>query len=347
MRAICCLLLLVLIGCKENGKEAEARPSFTRVEIQPILEDSVSVRAIEVMGQNLAFAANRGWYGLYNDATGDFKVNLQEQDSIAPEFRAVASTDNDFFMLSVGSPALLFKTGDTGRMELVYREDHEDAFYDAMTFWNNAEGIAMGDPTDGCLSVIITRDGGQTWNKLECDVLPAVEEGEAAFAASNSNISVAGNNAWILSGGLRSRIFHTADKGNSWQVYDTPLLQGATTTGGYSMDFYNDKKGIIAGGDYTNIEGNTGNIAVTEDGGKTWNLVSEGSGPGYISGVRYVPNSYGNEIVAVGPGGIYYSENAGEKWAKLSSEALHTIRFVTDTTAYGGGNNRIVKLKFL
>lgn len=345
MKVIYCLLLLVLVGCKQNVEE-EVRPPFTQIEIQPILEDSVSVRAIEVMGQNLAFAANRGWYGLYNDTTGDFKVNLQEQDSIAPEFRAVASTENDFFMLSVGSPALLYKTGDTGKMELVYREDHEDAFYDAMTFWNNEEGIAMGDPTDECLSVIVTRDGGKTWNKLECDVLPAVEEGEAAFAASNSNIAVAGNNAWILSGGMRSRIFHTADKGNSWEVFDTPLLQGTATSGGYSMDFYNDKMGIIAGGDYTNVEGNSGNIAITEDGGKTWKLVSEGKGPGYISGVRYVPNANGLEIVTVGPGGIFYTEDAGENWEKLSSEALHTIRFVTDSTAYGGGNNRIVKLKF-
>lgn len=345
MRVIYCMLLLVLVGCKQNEKE-EARITFSQVEIQPILEDSVSVRAIEVMGQNLAFAANRGWYGLYNDATGDFKVNLQEQDSLAPEFRAVASTESDFFMLSVGSPALLFKTGDAGQMELVYREDHEDAFYDAMTFWNNEEGIAMGDPTDKCLSVIVTRDGGHTWKKLECDVLPSVEEGEAAFAASNSNIAVSGNKAWILSGGMKSRIFYTADKGNSWEVFDTPLLQGAATSGGYSMDFYNESKGIIAGGDYTNIEGNTGNIAVTEDGGKTWKLVSEGKGPGYISGVRYVPNSGGNEIVAVGPEGIYYTEDAGENWNKLSTEALHTIRFVTDSTAYGGGNNRIVKLKF-
>ncbi len=345
MRVLYCLLLLAFSGCGQKEKE-EPRLPFTQVEIQPILEDSVSVRAIEVMGQNLAFAANRGWYGLYNDATGDFKVNLQEQDSITPEFRAVASTDSDFFMLSVGSPALLFKTGDTGTMELVYREDHEDSFYDAMIFWNNEEGIAMGDPTDNCLSVIITRDGGQTWNKLECDVLPEVEEGEAAFAASNSNIAVAGNNAWILSGGMRSRIFHTADKGNSWQVYETPLIQGGETTGGYSMDFYDQNTGIIAGGDYTNVEGNSGNIAVTNDGGRTWELVSEGRGPGYISGVRYVPDGGGNEIVAVGPGGIYYTEDAGENWGKLSEEALHTIRFVTDSTAYGAGNNRIAKLKF-
>ncbi|CAN5246302.1 hypothetical protein BH23BAC2_BH23BAC2_12400 [soil metagenome] len=345
MKAICCLLILTITACGQKEKEAERLP-FTQVEIVPILEDSVSVRAIEVMGSNLAFAASRGWYGLYNDATGDLKVNLQEHDSVPPEFRAVASTDNDFFMLSVGTPALLYKTGDTGRMELVYKEDHEKAFYDAMTFWNNEEGIAMGDPTDNCLSVIVTRDGGQTWTKLECNILPAVEEGEAAFAASNSNIAVAGNKAWILSGGMRSRIFHTADKGNSWEVFETPLIQGAATTGGYSMDFYNEKVGIIAGGDYTNVGGNTNNIAVTTDGGKNWKVVSDGRGPGYLSAVRYIPGKEGNEIVAVGPEGIFYSENTGENWEKLSSEAFHTVRFVTDSTAYAAGNNRIAKLKF-
>jgi hypothetical protein len=28
-----------------------------------------------------------------------------------------------------------------------------------MQFWNNKEGIAMGDPIADCLNVIITRDG--------------------------------------------------------------------------------------------------------------------------------------------------------------------------------------------
>ena len=345
MKGIYYLMILVFIGCGSKEKEEERGP-FSQVEIENILQDSVSVRAIEVMGSNLAFASNRGWFGFYNDATGDFKVNLQEQDSITPEFRAVASTENDFFMLSVGNPALLYKTGDTGSMELVYREDNEKVFYDAMTFWNDNEGIAMGDPTDTCLSIIITRDGGKTWNKLSCDILPATVEGEAAFAASNSNIAVSGNNAWILSGGMRSRIFYTGDKGNSWEVFDTPLKQGTPTSGGYSMDFYNNSKGIIAGGDYTKPEDNTGNKAVTEDGGKTWKLVSDGKGPGYLSGVRYVPGRGGNEIVGVGPDGISYTADGGETWDILSTEAFHTIRFVTDSTAYAGGNNRIAKLKF-
>lgn len=345
MKVIYYLLILVFIGCGSK-EEKEERSTFSKVEIENILQDSVSVRAIEVMGNNLAFASNRGWFGFYNDATGDFKVNLQEQDSLVPEFRAVASTENDFFMLSVGNPALLYKTGDTGQMELVYREDNEKVFYDAMTFWNDKEGIAMGDPTDSCLSIIITRDGGQTWNKLSCDILPEIVEGEAAFAASNSNIAVLGNNAWILSGGMSSRIFFTEDKGNTWEVYETPLKQGKSTTGGYSLDFYNNSKGIIAGGDYTQPEDNTGNIAVTEDGGKTWKLVSEGKGPGYLSSIRYVPGRGGNEIVGAGPGGISYSIDGGENWETLSTQGFHTIRFVTDSTAYAGGNNRIAKLKF-
>src|SRR5690606_32645238 len=95
-----------------------------------------------------------------------------EYDSLELEFRAVASTSSDFFMLSIENPALLYKTGDSGAMEVVYKEEDENVFYDAMQFWNDQEGIAVGDPTQGCLSVIITRDGGKTWNKLNCGVLP-------------------------------------------------------------------------------------------------------------------------------------------------------------------------------
>ncbi len=65
----------------------------------------------------------------------------------------------------------------------------------------------MGDPVENCLSVIITRDGGKTWNKLSCDQLPGAAEGEAAFAASNSNIAVEGEKAWILSGGAAFKSF--------------------------------------------------------------------------------------------------------------------------------------------
>ncbi len=355
MKKLGLLLLLLTVACKNDPKETEMdqpktvpeHKSFSSVEIQPILKnDSVSIRAIEVIGQNLAFAANNGMYGLYNSSADSWKTNIQTFNDIKPEFRAVASTANDFFMLSVGNPALLYKTGDDGKMKLVYKEEGEKVFYDAITFWNDREGIAMGDPTDGCISIIITRDGGNSWSKLNCDDLPEAAEGEAAFAASNSNIAVQGNNTWILTGGVKSRILYSADKGKTWKVFETPLLQGKATTGGYSMDFHNNNKGVIIGGDYTNPEGNTSNKAITEDGGITWKLIADGKEPGYKSGIRFVPDSNGEEMVAIGFTGIDYSKDGGKTWQKFSEEGFYTLRFVSDSIAYAAGKGRIAKLIF-
>ena len=346
MKIIYVLGILFISGCVSKETQ-EPRKSFTKVEIQTILEDdSLSVRAIEIMGSDLAFAANNGIYGIYNSIPGEWNTNVQEYDSIRPEFRAVASTSSDFFMLSIGNPALLFKTGDTGSMELVYKEENDKVFYDAMTFWNDKEGIAMGDPTNGCLSIILTRDGGKNWNKIPCDLLPAIIEGEAAFAASNSNIAVHGNHTWILSGGMKSRVFYSPDKGTTWEVFETPIVQGTSTSGGYSIDFYDDANGFIIGGDYTTPDLNKANKAITSNGGKTWQLVADGKDPGYHSSVRYVPGGKANEIVSVGLTGIFYSNNKGETWQKLSDEGFFTIRFLNDSTAYAAGKNRIAILEF-
>lgn len=352
MKRFVILIFLALIGCKSDSKQEQQetgikteRPAFSEVEIETLLEDSISIRAIEVLGEDVVFAGSNGAYGIYNSAQDEVRVDRQQYDSVYPEFRAVAGTSEDIFLLSVGNPALLYKTGNSG-LELVYKEEHEKVFYDSMTFWNDREGIAMGDPVEDCLSIIITRDGGQTWNKLSCDQLPKAAEGEAAFAASNSNIAVEGDKAWILSGGARSRIFFTPDKGKSWEVYDTPLIQGESTQGGYSLDFYDDQNGVIIGGDYTSPEENETNKAITTDGGKTWNLIAEGEDPGYKSSIRYVPGGEGEEIMAVGFSGISYSSDRGETWRELSDEGFYTIRFVNDSVAYAAGKNRLAKLRF-
>lgn len=342
---------LLLFGCKQdkeqNPSTKEEASIFKSVEVTPILEnDSLSIRAIEVIGENLAFAANNGTYGLYNSKTNSWKTGKQVYKSVVPEYRAVASTSSDFFMLSVANPALLYKTGDQGEMELVYKEEDEKVFYDSMIFWNDKEGIAMGDPTGNCMSVIITRDGGLSWKKQHCDSIPLVAEGEAAFAASNSNIAIQGDEAWILSGGKKSRVYHTSNKAKSWEVFETSLMQGKETTGGYSIAFYDNKNGFIIGGDYTKPEINKGNKARTADGGKTWKLVAEGQDPGYKSSVRYVPNSEAKSLVATGFTGISYSHDAGDTWQQLSKEGFYTLRFVNDSIAYAAGKGRIAKLEF-
>ncbi|RMB61085.1 oxidoreductase [Dokdonia sinensis] len=354
-------------GCKNvqtnvnNNVLVERAHNFTKVDIEVLRKDSSSIRAVDVSYNGVMYAGSNGHYGYFpieshlKTKKGDVLPSIFNEDRTGVvnyegkllAFRSIASTKEYFFILSIESPALLYRiTKKSGEIELIYKEDHEKAFYDAMTFWNDDEGIAMGDPTENCLSVIITRDGGKSWFKVPCSDLPEIVEGEAAFAASDTNIKTIGNHTWIASGGIKSRVFYSSDRGKTWEVYDTPIVQGAPTKGAYSLDFYDRESGIIYGGDYTEPDANTNNIAVTSDGGKTWETIASGTNHGYKSCVQYVPNSDGKELVALGFTGISYSKDAGESWQELSKESFLSFRFLNDSVAYAGGRNTFARLTF-
>ena len=338
------LSVLFIVSCESNPAK-----EFTSVSIEKIFTDSLSIRAIApIDADKVWFAANQGRVGLIDGAIPKL-ATIKYEDNLL-NFRAIASTSEAVFVLSIENPGVLYKIGynkeGATNIEEVYVEKGEKVFYDAIAFWNDSEGIAMGDPTKDCLSILITRDGGNNWKKLSCDQLPKIVEGEAAFAASNSNISVYQNHVWIATGGKKARVFHSSDKGDSWEVFDTPIIQGKTMTGIYSIDFFDTKKGVVFGGDWSKQDFNEGNKAITTDGGKNWSLVANGSAPGYRSSVRFTPGSSGKGIVAVGSKGISYSNDFGESWMQLSEEGFYAIEFVNDSLAFASGRNKIAKLIF-
>ncbi|WP_394750595.1 WD40/YVTN/BNR-like repeat-containing protein [Spongiimicrobium salis] len=324
--------------------EKEKSHQYTAVAIETVYEDSTSIRAIEIMPGNLAFAGSNGIYGTVNTTNQKVRDDRMVYDTIIPAFRAVAHTSNDFFMLSIGSPALLYKTAGGGKMEVVYKEEGEGVFYDAMTFWNNQEGIAVGDSRNGCLSVIITRDGGGSWQKTPCTAMPEAPKGEGAFAASNTNVVVKGSRTWIAT--TSGTVYFSPDKGISWEVMQTPIIHEKETEGIYSIAFYDEALGFAIGGDYTSPEISTANKAITFDGGRHWESIANGVEPDYKSCVQFIPNSGGNDLVALGFTGISYSSTMGKTWKELSEEPFYTIRFLNDSVAYAAGRNRIARLTF-
>lgn len=324
--------------------------NIKNVEIKDILNSNFSYRALVVLNDSTAGFANSGGEVGEVTLTGKssyYKTNLPKDST--NHFRAIASTSNYLFALSIESPARLYKFekqqyNNFGK--LVFTDKNPKAFYDAMLFNDDNFGIAMGDPTSSCLSIITTNDSGETWKKTACNDLPSIEDGEAAFAASNTNIALSGKNIWIATGGLKSRIFKSANAGKTWQVFNTPFIQGKPTTGIYSIAFYNAKIGIICGGDYTDKSGNLNNKAITKDGGETWQIVANNALPGYISCVQYVPNKNGKWLVAISTEGIYLSKNGGKNWLQISSEGFFTLRFVNQHTAFLGGQRKIAVLNF-
>ncbi len=63
--------------------------------------------------------------------------------------------------------------------------------------------------------------------------------------------------------GSTSRIFKSADWGESWTLLPTPIQAGNASSGIFSIAFRNPVNAMIVGGDYQEDERTGGNIAVS------------------------------------------------------------------------------------
>jgi len=334
---------LFLLGCT---KEYQPR-KIEKVTIDAFKIDSSSIRAIQVTARNsVSYAGSNGAIGFTKDNGASWQtLNISYQDTIIPNFRSFAFNGTDYFALSIGNPALLYKISN-GKATLKYVEKNPKVFYDALTFFeDNLHGIAVGDPTENCASILTTSDGGETWSKVPCENLPKIFEGEAFFAASNTNIKTIDSTVWIGSGGNKARILKSTNYGKTWQVFETPIIQGNGPQGIYSIDFYDKNNGIVIGGNYAEPLENTANKAITANGGETWTLIADRQNPNYKSCVQYVPNTNGKEIFAVGKTGVSFSNNSGATWKEVSKDAYYTIQFIDKNTAWLGGEQKIGKLE--
>lgn len=335
-----------LTSCQETTAPS---PSTFKVQQIDTFSMSNSIRAIQALDdQSMWFAGSAGIYGFTENGGKNWTLDTLQTDTITPHFRSIAVTSQAVHLLSIGSPALLYRSTDQGKnWSIVYQEDHPSAFYDAMAFWDDKNGIAMGDPTDACLSVIRTEDGGRTWKKVDCANLPTAADGEAAFAASNSNLSLqADGKVWMVSGGKRARVYTSADYGKTWEAFDTPMAEGGQMTGIYSVAFHDAQNGTLFGGDWNDMSINTKNKAQSKDGGRTWELLQDGQGPGYQSCVKYIPGTDGNGLFTCGIPGVNYSLDNGQQWQSLSEQAYYTLSFGNKNVVWLAGSKKIARMVY-
>ncbi len=194
-----------------------------------------------------------------------------------------------------GELSRIYHTADAGRhWELQFKNTNPKGFFDSMAFWDSKHGVVLGDPIpdeSGKLKFEVLRtDDGQNWRAVSTTQMPDAMEGEGAFAASNTSVailpSVSDANIWFATGGKVARVLHSPDRGESWQVYETPVVHGADSTGIFSIAFRDANHGVIAGGDYKRPKQDGPNLAFTENGGQTWTL-SPLHPQAYFSAVAY------------------------------------------------------------
>ena len=340
MKYLSLFVFFVLFSCKSTYKVLDRKDVFL---------DSLSIRAIYP-------TINGVWFGGTNSKAGFISFQNEAETKIVKlqkeitDFRSIAYENGSIYVLNAGTPANMYALntfGNSATSNLIYSETGEKVFYDSMFIdAKTGLGIVVGDPTEDCLSVLLTENSGKTWQKISCDLLPKTVDGEAAFAASDTNVKIVEGVIYIISGGKKSRLFTSKDKGSTWQVFDTPIIQGEAMTGAFSMDFYNKSKGIIVGGNYDNQKDNSINKATTNDRGKTWKIVSKDNAFGYASCVQFMPKSRGRVLYTCGTSGVYYSTNFGEKWTKILDDTdFYTLRFSGKKNIYLAGKNKVTKIK--
>jgi photosystem II stability/assembly factor-like uncharacterized protein len=141
-------------------------------------------------------------------------------------------------------------------------------------------------------------------------------------------------------------VLRSSDRGKTWAISDTPIPGGASA-GIYSIAFRDALHGIVVGGDYSKEDLALDNVAVTDDGGKTWKL-APGVG-GFRSVVTYLPATNGPTLLALGPSGADISRDDGRTWIPSPTPArgLHTFSFArgTSTGFAAGGRGQVAKFE--
>jgi photosystem II stability/assembly factor-like uncharacterized protein len=255
------------------------------------------LRGVSAVSTQIEWAS--GTHGTYVRTTdgGRSWIPAQVPNASGLDFRGVVAFSSDeAFLMSAGpgDHSRIYHTVDAGQhWELQFTNTNPQGFFDSIAFWDSKHGVVVGDPIKdekGQLKFeILLTDDGKTWQPLPAAKLPPAVEGEGAFAASNSCLAmlpVPDTNIWFATGGSVARVFHSPDRGQTWQVFDTPINHGTASTGIFSIAFRDPLHGVIAGGDYKNPDRDGPNLAFTKDGGKTWSL-SRIFPQAYFSAVAY------------------------------------------------------------
>jgi len=323
MRHICVLLLLIefLLAQSPNVQKSNT---------------TENLRGISVLTNQVAWAS--GTHGTYLRTTDDGKSwhAAQVPGAESLDFRDVEAFSSDFaYLLSdgAGEQSRIYKTTDSGKnWALQFTNRNPKGFFDCMAFWDRDHGIALGDPVPDVsgklrFELIVTDDGGRNWKPLSPDALPPAVQGEGAFAASGTCITVQGNsNVWFATGGKVARVLRSTDAGKNWSVADTPVIHGPDSAGIFSIAFRDAAHGVIAGEDYKHPEQNGPNLAFTNDGGITWKL-SPISPQTYFSAVAFAsPRSGDTDVLVVGSTRAAYAEDiAKTAWQKTWDLNLNAL----------------------
>ncbi|MBV9963442.1 MAG: oxidoreductase [Parafilimonas sp.] len=330
MKRILLLISYILLHLLTNAQQIKILTSHNKI----------SLRGLSVMNDNIIWASGSdGQVARSINGGKDFEwitVKGYEQR----DFRDIEAFDaNTALIMAVDTPAVILKTKDGGETwSKVFYDDTPGMFLDAMD-----NGFVIGDPINSKMFLASSSFNGESWKKESIKNL-AVENGEACFAASGTNLKVALNKKYNLAslffvtGGTKSRLFFDDS------LYNLNIVQGKETTGANSIDINSKQKGVIVGGDFLHDSSTEKNCVLFTYNGRQINFLLPQTYPhGYRSCVAFITEG---SLICCGLTGVDISNDSGLNWKLISDESFNVCAKAKkgNTVFLAGKDGRIAKL---
>lgn len=309
-------LITFFLTQRVAGQHLKPMPSW--------LAPDASFRGLSVVNDNVIWASGSKGTVIRSVDGGKTWDKRNPAGHETLDFRSLFAFDeNHAVIANAGSPAFVLRTEDGGKTwSTAHTSTHPDAFLDGIDFWNSNNGLLYGDPIDGKMLMLRTGDGGKSWTPVS--TAPALEKGEASFAASGTGIRCTGDkDVMICTGGTVSRLWISNDAGQTWKFIQPPVVMGKPSTGIFSLALRAHHVTLV-GGDFQEPTLCTGHHLYSNDGGATWEIPAKPV-MGYRECVEVLDD---HTLIAVGPNAIEVSSDGGRNWESLSGEALnlHVVR---------------------
>jgi photosystem II stability/assembly factor-like uncharacterized protein len=298
---------------------------------------AVTARVVWVSGTKGEFSLTKnGGYTWYHDTVpGAGKLDFRDVHAFSGKTALLMSA-------GPGAGSAIFRTVDGGRnWTRVYQNSDPKAFFDGMDFFDDKQGLIIGDPVDEKPYLLETKDGGLTWARLIPDRIPDLIPGEYAFAASGTSLDACSDGScYIATGGSAARVFRSANRGKTWDVASLLLLQGDPAAGAFSVERGPGNLVAAVGGNYQKMTVTGANLTLSEDGGKTWRLPAGSAKLPFMECVRWIDAS---TLAVCGPPGVWLSSDGGATWEEHSTQAFHTMEVAPGHgTMWLAGNKGLV-----
>ena len=332
---------------------AAALTLTTTAQAQFEIQDShttASLRGIHSLGNGVAWAS--GTEGTVLRTTDDGKTwqhCTTPPDADKLDFRGIQAFDqNTAIVMSSGKGDLsrLYKTTDACKTwKLVFTNPDKDGFWDAMQIPEHDVYEIAGDSVDHELANEKTGHILPIWrchegDSPEChdsdhffELVAAPNEG--GFAASNSTLVLGATPhrdpvwryQWLTTQTADHSYVHREALEDTPACepcrqeilrVETPMSQGSSSAGIFSLAFRDDRFGLAVGGDYQKSTATIKTAAYSTDAGKSWTL-SQTPPHGYRSSVAYDATT--KTWITTGPNGTDISRDDGRNWSALKPTA--------------------------